>query len=316
MVLPALSVAILLLPLASISIRYASLPGESSDRATTWLRHRRSNRVVLLITLIAWCAIWEAPAVTTLPRILFWAAPILSTALLELVSRCGDRAILTRTWTAKDIVRLTCWSTVVPPIALLMAAAGFHSILECAWAGTLWLLGAAIAAVVGRIALQAAQGMKLRRVKSGTLYNHAFRLARKVGVDLERVYVVPPGRGHLTNAFGLWRGIALTDNFGEYLRGPQLDFVIGHELAHVKGRHTRKEFSFTLLVFVVLVLVSSRLSTVPATFRPIFMLLIMLVSLLSSIPSHDTSNIHVIGKRSGLRTIPKLDFTRWPIFTG
>jgi Zn-dependent protease with chaperone function len=105
------------------------------------------------------------------------------------------------------------------------------------------MLGAGVAAIVGPMRLQAAQGIRLRRVKSGTLYNRAFRLARKVGVDLERVYVVPPGRGHLTNAFGLWRGIALTDNFGEYLSGPQIDFVIGHELAHVKGRHTQEVLS-------------------------------------------------------------------------
>jgi Zn-dependent protease with chaperone function len=93
--------------------------------------------------------------------------------------------------------------------------------------------------------------------------------------------VVPPGRGHLTNAFGLWRGIALTDNFGEYLSGPQLDFVIGHELAHVKGRHARKEFSLVLLLVVVLVGLSFGLSYAAAAFRPIVMLIVLLVPLLS-----------------------------------
>jgi Zn-dependent protease with chaperone function len=161
-----------------------------------------------------------------------------------------------------------------------MVAAGFHAILDGRWAGTVWLAGAGIAAVVGPIQLRAAQGIKLRRVKSGTLYNRAFRLARKVGISLERVYVVPPGRGHLTNAFGLWRGIALTDNFGEYLSGPQLDFVIGHELAHVKGRHTRKEFSFVLLVFMALVLLSFWFPPGPAPFRSIFVLSVLLAPLL------------------------------------
>jgi len=162
-----------------------------------------------------------------------------------------------------------------------MAAAGFHAIFDGIWAGVFWLIGASIAAVVGPIQLQSAQGIKLRRVKSGTLYNRAFRLARKVGVNLARVYVVPPGRGHLTNAFGLWRGIALTDNFGEYLSGPQLDFVIGHELGHVKGKHTRKKFSVILLVVVVLVLLSSSLSHVASAFRPVFMLIVLLMPLLA-----------------------------------
>lgn len=275
---------ILLLPLVLVFFRYISLSlrGDGPDLATAWLRHRRSNHVALLITLAAWCALWELPLIAALPHILFWILPILSTTILEGASRSADRAVLTRTWTATDILRLACWSTLAPPVALLMVAAGFHAILEGLWAGTFWLVGAGIAAIVGPIQLRSAQGIKLRRVKSGTLYTRAFRLARKVGINLERVYVVPPGRGHLTNAFGLWRAIALTDNFGEYLSGPQLDFVIGHELGHVKGRHARKQFSAVLLVFAVLVLLSFGLSPLTHVFRPVFMLLLLFVPLLTT----------------------------------
>jgi len=277
---PTLSVVILLLPLLSTFLRYITLPNDAARQATLWMRHRRSNRVMLLITLVAWCALWELPLVAALPHLLFWILPILSTAILEGASRCADRAILTRTWTALDILRLACWSTVAPPISILMLAAGFHAIFEGMWVGSFWLVGAGVTAVVGPIRLRSAQGIKLRRVKSGTLYNRAFRLARNVGVDLDRVYVVSPGRGHLTNAFGLWRGIALTDNFGEYLSGPQLDFVIGHELAHAKGRHARKKFSVVLSLVAGLVLLSSSLSHVAAALRPIFMLVVLFVPLL------------------------------------
>ena len=62
---------------------------------------------MLLITLVVWCALWELAPVAALPHILFWILPILSTAVLEGTSRCADRAILTRTWTALDIVRLS-----------------------------------------------------------------------------------------------------------------------------------------------------------------------------------------------------------------
>jgi Zn-dependent protease with chaperone function len=89
-----------------------------------------------------------------------------------------------------------------------------------------------------------------------------------------------PGRGHLTNAFGLWRGIALTDNFGEYLSAPQLDYVIGHELAHVKGKHIRKEFAAVLALFAVLSLLSFVISPAAAGVRPPFVLLALLVPLL------------------------------------
>jgi Zn-dependent protease with chaperone function len=281
MAVPTVSIVILLLPIMSMFFRYVSLGSDGPDRAVAWMRHRRSNRVVVLLTLIAWCALWELPLVRALPHLLFWILPVLSAALLQGALRCADRTILMRTWTAADILRLACWSTVAPPIALLMVAAGFHEIIDGFWAGAFWLAGAGIAAVVGPIQMNSAQGIKLRRVKSGTLYNRAMRLARKVGVGLDRVYVVPPGRGHLTNAFGLWRGIALTDNFAEYLSGPQLDFVIGHELAHVKGKHTRKRFSIILLLVVVLALLSSWLSHVAVGFRPILVLLDLFVILLA-----------------------------------
>ncbi len=281
MIVPIVAVAILLLPLALTFLQYFSLRGRGPDQAIVWQRHRRSNHAALLISLIAWCALWELPTVASLPRLLFWIAPIFGTALLEGVSRCGDRAVLMRTWTTTDILRLACWRTVAPPIALLMAAAGVHAILEGFWVGTFWLIGVGMAAVVGPSQLRAAQGIKLRRVKSGTLYNRAFRLAKKVGVDLDRVYVVPPGRGHLTNAFGLWRGIALTDNFGEYLSGPQLDFVIGHELAHVKGRHTRKKLSLVLLLVVILLPLTFGFSHAAPVFRPFLMLIVLFVPLLA-----------------------------------
>jgi hypothetical protein len=109
----------LLLPLVSVFFRYMSLRGDAPDRATAWLRHRRSNHVVLLITLAAWCALWELLLVAALPHILFWILPILSTTILEGASRIADRAVLTRTWTATDILGLACWSTLAPPVALL-----------------------------------------------------------------------------------------------------------------------------------------------------------------------------------------------------
>jgi len=126
--------------------------------------------------------------------------------------------------------------------------------------------------------LRSSQGSKLRQVKSGTLYNRAFRLAKNFGAHLDRAYVVPPGRGHLTTAFGLWRGIALIDNFGEYLSGLQLDFVIGHELAHVRGRHTRKEF-LAMLLMVVMVRLTFSLPHMATGFRPIFILIVLFAPL-------------------------------------
>jgi hypothetical protein len=57
--------------------------------------------------------------------------------------------------------------------------------------------------------------MKLHEVKASETRNQALAMARKMGIELQRIYVVPAGRGHLTNAFGGIGSIGLTDNLGQ-----------------------------------------------------------------------------------------------------
>jgi hypothetical protein len=76
-----------------------------------------------------------------------------------------------------------------------MTASGFHSLLDRKFAGLLWFPLAAVMAFIGMLRLQSAQGMKPRRVKSGTLLNRTLHLARRVGVRIDRVFVIPAGRG-------------------------------------------------------------------------------------------------------------------------
>jgi Zn-dependent protease with chaperone function len=162
----------------------------------------------------------------------------------------------------------------------LLIASGFYGLFERVLPAVLWFLAAGMVAMVGTIRLRIAQGMKLRSVKSGTLYGRAMHLARNAGAKLKRVYVVPPGRGDLTNAFGSSESIAMTDNFGEYLHGPQLDFVIGHELAHAKNKHTRKKFMWLASLFSLLGVFSFVFAPLVPRFRLLLLPIFLLVPLL------------------------------------
>jgi Zn-dependent protease with chaperone function len=163
----------------------------------------------------------------------------------------------------------------------LLIACGFFGLFERRLFAVLWLVAAGIVALAGTILLRSAQGIKLRRVKSGTLNNRAMFLAKKVGVKLKRVYVVPSGRGGLTNAFGSSQSVAMTDNFGEYLHGPQLDFVIGHELGHAKNKHTRKKFIGLGVLFSVLALFSALFAPLVPRLQPLLLPIVLLVPLLA-----------------------------------
>lgn len=108
----------------------------------------------------------------------------------------------------------------------------------------------------------------------------AMHLAKKMGIKVDRVCVVPPGRGHLTNAFASSRTVALTDNFGEYLYGPELDYVICHELAHGKNKHMRKKLSFLVALYSLLALFSFIFAAAGARYHPLLLMIVLILPLL------------------------------------
>jgi Zn-dependent protease with chaperone function len=118
-------------------------------------------------------------------------------------------------------------------LPLLLLAAGFDAFLDKRLGGIAWFFAAGVVSRIGTVFLRRAEGLKFNTLKSGELRNRALNIARRMGVALSRVYVVPAGRGHLTNAYGMSHAIGLTDNLGKYLTKAETEFVIAHEVAHV-----------------------------------------------------------------------------------
>lgn len=239
----------------------------SFEKTSSWITSRRWIQIVLLVMVAVWWALWDLRGksivstlalhlrwidVALLKVALFWVIPIGIVFVVQSICYCLDRVFMGRRWTGSDLLRLVLWRTVSPTIALLLVATGFDAIYDRRIVGILWLVAAAIAAIVGTVRLRSAEGMKLQRVKSGELYKRAFVMAKNMQTPLKRVYVVPAGRGHLTNAYGLSEGIAVTDNYGKFLNSAQLDFVIGHELGHVKEKHGRKKLLIFGVVYAIL----------------------------------------------------------------
>jgi len=172
----------------------------------------------MLATLAAWLAFWDSTggvqsvsrvalrlhfADPTLAKIsLFWSLPIVGIAAVQLVCYSLDRVFLKQRWTTIDLLRLTFWRTVSPTITVLLLATALSALGDRRFVGILWLVFAAIIALGGMLRLRSAEGMKPQEVKGGELYKRAFALAKATKTPLKRVYVVPAGRGHLTNAYG------------------------------------------------------------------------------------------------------------------
>jgi Zn-dependent protease with chaperone function len=271
----------------------ADEPGSPSK----WIAYRRWIQITLLATVAAWWPLWDfgaGPAFTSrfstrqgsfdptaAMALLFWVLPIGAVAVIQLICYSLDQVFLGRRWTSVDLLRLTLWRTVSPTLVILFLAAGFDAIYDRRLLGILWLLIAATLAMLATIRLRVAEGMKLQRVKGGELYKRVFFLAKEAKTPLKRVYVVPAGKGHLTNAYGASQSIAVTDNYGKFLTSAQLDFVIGHELGHAKAKHGRKKFLMTAAIVAGIALASFIMSPFLFRFRPILDVLVVFVPTLT-----------------------------------
>jgi hypothetical protein len=203
--------------------------GGESDSKVSWIANRRLIHVILLGTVAAWWALWDFQAQSTLlptlelqlagidPNLVnifsFSLPPIGAIATANLICYIHDRAILGRRWTTGDMLRLTCWRTVSPFASLLFVVAGFDAIYDRKLIGVVWLVAAAFSTFVGAALLRSAEGMKLRRVKSGELYKRAFVLAKNMATHLERVHK----RGYTTSDHSEERN--LSDVVGQVVRG-------------------------------------------------------------------------------------------------
>jgi hypothetical protein len=167
----------------------------SFDRAATWITSRRWIQIILLGMVAAWWALWDLRRESIVSRLalhlrwidtaflkvaLFWAIPIGIVVVVQLICYSLDRAFIGRRWTASDLLRLVLWRSVSPTVALLLVAVGFDAIYDRRLVGVLWLVAAAIAAIVGTVRLRSAEGMKLQPVKSGELYKRAFVMAKNM----------------------------------------------------------------------------------------------------------------------------------------
>jgi Zn-dependent protease with chaperone function len=290
--------AILLLPFALTLLfwRYA-LRAHDADRRTLWADYRGFGRFILAATVTGWWIEWDFRGRSELPPILvrnwpgilgtssaeillFWVAPMASLAIFLFSCYAIDRTLLKQRWSLFEMARRTWWRLASFVLPLQMVAAGFTAVFEGKISGIAWLVSAGIVSRIATGFLRRAEGIKLNRLKSGELRNRAFKMGSQMGVTLERVYMVPAGKGHLTNAYGMSNAIGLTDSLGKYLTKAQIEYVIGHELAHVKLRHNRKHMLLVLGIFSTMTTLLFRFSRYPLPLHMLAQISVIFVPLI------------------------------------
>ena len=280
-------VVLLVLPITLTEwYRLKAFQKSEEDRTAIWFGYRGLGRFIVLTTLAVWWALWDLRggwigALKALPSwlsflsdqnnrdMVFWIPPIASLFLLQILNFSTDTTVSGLHWSHMAIARRAWWSVVQNVISILMVTAGFEAIYAGHYKRILWLLGAAVTHRAGLVFQRLAEGMRFNRLKSGELRNRSLAIARKMGISLNSVCMVPAGKGHLTNAFGASNMIALTDALPKYLNERQMDSVIAHELIHVKHKHPRKGSLIIVASFSVLALLMFKIPVRMMQFRPL-----------------------------------------------
>jgi Zn-dependent protease with chaperone function len=274
--LSVISGAVLLLPTAAtLWFRWAALRADEAKQRVIWAGFRRFGRFMLTAIVASWWVLWDLAGwpLSSVESWRFWLPPAVSLGIFLLLCFEVDRTVLRLKWTITDSVRQAWWRLVSFVIPLLMLAAGFERILDRKIRGIAWLLAAGVVSKIGTGFLRRAEGLKFNALKSGEYRNRALKVARGMGVTLHRVFVVPAGKGHLTNAYGMSNAIALTDSLGQLLNDREMDFVVAHEVAHVKLKHGRKDLLLVVAIFTITALSLFLLSSQRKNFHPVFQLL-------------------------------------------
>jgi len=264
--------------------------------AGLWYRWRSLDRFVLAATVAAWWVAWDLGAgremtaalqgrflnlgSTSAQPFLFWLLPVLSLNVFLLICYSVARKLEKQRWSFAALVWRAWWGVASFVIPLLMAACGFDLVFQGRIIGIFWLMAAGVVYRIGTGVSRIANGMKMNLLKSGELRNRVLRMAEQMGVKIRHVFVVPAGKGHLTNAYAASDMVAVTDSLRQHLTKVQMDYSIAHELAHAKRRHSRKTSRAVLVIYLVLVVSSFGIAHHAVTLQPVARVFVTLGPLL------------------------------------
>jgi len=210
-----------------------------------------------------------------------WVLLVVPMSISVLLARIfvywSDAKVFERGWTSHDIFRLALWRTLSSTVPLLIFAIGIDALSAKSALGLLWMCCAGATALLATARLRTTEGINFRAVKSGELYKRTRVMSKRMGVRLRRVCVVPFGKGRLTNAYNRWDEIAITDDYGHWLHGAELDFVIGHELTHAKQKHGLKTLLVMTGVFAMLAALAFALPQMSIGWRVAFNFVLILL---------------------------------------
>ena len=238
-----------------------ALNSEAQDKAAVWFTYMRYLQWTLNLSMVGWwvaadslhavellklfsagtrvAVLWNYPVT---PVIVDWLPPAIIWILCFALSHPVQEKLHGLHWTRGELAIQAFYSCCVSllPFALFitgmttMGAGSFRT-------GLLWMVSAIPVLIVATRARQKFLGMEPQALTTGDLRDRAFGMARDLGVKLQQVYVIPSRKGQMANAFARKGNvISFTDFLLQRMSRREVNYVLGHELSHLKLGHPGK----------------------------------------------------------------------------
>jgi Zn-dependent protease with chaperone function len=238
-----------------------ALAADVADKAVVWFSYMRSLQWILNFSLLGW---WIAldyshaelilqffasgtrfaalAAHPVLYESIGWLPPVLLWLLGYRISHPVQQKLRGLRWTKRELTLQALYSVLARLIPIAMFLTGLRVIGTGGFRNAfLWWVAALLLRAVAAQALLKLTGMQPQALSSGDLRDRGFAIAERIGVKLQQIYLIPSGKGQVANAFArTGNTISFTDYLLQRMSQREVDYVMAHELTHLKLKHPAK----------------------------------------------------------------------------
>jgi Zn-dependent protease with chaperone function len=270
----------LLLPVfLAIWLRRRALSAQVPDKSSIWFSYLRYQQWMLNGSLVLWWASCETshfgpfiqfllqnsvPSLPWLPALvstlLNWIPPAVVWIVCVILSHPVQEQLRGLQWTRKELVLQAVYALSSSLLPILLGVKGIGAFARGDFRiAVLLIFAALLVKFIARVKLQKVMGMQPQALTTGELRDAAFGMAQRLGVKLQQIYVIPAGKGQMANAFArTGNTIAFTDYLLQRMSRREVNYILGHELSHLRLKHLQKlSFAFTGSLFAGIFLLTA-----------------------------------------------------------
>jgi len=260
----AIAIGFILLPLTiTLHMRQAALASGRLDPIAAWFSYLKTINWCIHGSLLLWITSGLGARQVLQDWIAYAASPGWVATLLDAVIVIGPAFLVYfaciavsyplhvhlrgTSWTRREFLLEQLVNVGAQALPLMFFLAAIANITKSGNAAGTFFLFALVSWMVFRTLKMRVSKSYPHSLTRGELRDKVFELAKKAGVRIQQIFVLPTGKSQIANAFAAGNGVVMfTDYLLQHLTKREVEGVAAHEIAHLQLGHVKKR-TLTLL---------------------------------------------------------------------